>query len=402
MSKFDYGTQFGLLGFIDPLILLRLIKHLPSVSPRRLVRLLGVLGAGVAMQPLVLAEKIQQASRRSFKTDATPQSSTEVAPPVFIIGHWRSGTTHLHNLLSQDEQFGCVRMFESVAPQCSLVSNAWLPAVMSRIMPTKRPMDNLGWPMDAPQEDEIALAKLTPFSWYLQFMFPQNAIATFQEYVLLNGASAKAKSEVQRHLRHIFDVALRHEVLAQTQPLSEPKKRLLLKNPVHTARLPLLLEMFPDARFVYLHRSPLEVFVSSKNLHRKILELTSMQRYSETDIERNVLELYPQLVGRYLKDRNLLGPGQLVELGFADLETNPLQSVELIYRKLALPGYDQAAPRIAAYVESQSSYQKNNFERPSARVEELVRERWSIGFEAGGYAQSTPTLAPGLAQDSLA
>ena len=384
MSRFDYGTQFGLLGFIDPMTLLRLTRRLPTISPRRLGRLAGVLGAGLAMQPLVAAEKIfhgRDENRVGFER-----------PPVFIIGHWRSGTTHLHNLLSQDSQFGCVRMFESVAPQCSLVTRSWLPDVMSRVMPAKRPMDNLSWPMDAPQEDEIALAKLTPYSWYLQFLFPQNAVSTFERYVLLNGAAAEAREEVKRKLLRIFRTALHHERLDERPPTTAapgPIKRLLLKNPVHTARIPLLLEMFPDARFVYLHRSPLEVFASAKNLHRKILKMTSMQTYCEADIERNVLAIYPLLLERYFKDRQLLRANQLVEVGFSDLEANPLQVVEKVYRKLEITGYEEAKGSVASYIASQASYEKNKFEPLLPREETLVRRRWAAGFGAGGYSNQS-------------
>ena len=34
---------------------------------------------------------------------------------------------------------------------------------------------------------------------------------------------------------------------------------LLIKSPVHTARISTLLQMFPDARFIFIHRDPLEV-----------------------------------------------------------------------------------------------------------------------------------------------
>jgi len=44
------------------------------------------------------------------------------------------------------------------------------------------------------------------------------------------------------------------------------EKRLLLKSPVHTARIKLLLKLFPDAQFVYIHRNPYDVFRSAVNM----------------------------------------------------------------------------------------------------------------------------------------
>ena len=43
-------------------------------------------------------------------------------------------------------------------------------------------------------------------------------------------------------------------------------KPLLIKSPVHTARLKLLLKLFPRARFVYVHRDPLSTFQSAAHM----------------------------------------------------------------------------------------------------------------------------------------
>jgi len=361
--KIDHGTQFGLLGFIDPMILLRLIHRLPSVGPRQWGRLLGVLGAGVGMLPLVAAQQLRHGN-------AIKQTTID-EPPVFIIGHWRSGTTHLHNLLSLDDQFGYVRMFDTVAPACSLVTRDWLPDLLSKVMPAKRPMDNMEWPMDAPQEEEIALAKLTPYSWYLQFLFPQDAVNTFERYVLLEGAPEAARKEVTDQILRVL----------QTAASQQPGKRLLLKNPVNTARIPQLLSLFPDARFVYLRRSPHAVFPSTKNLHRKILELTALQPWDEKLIEENVLEVYPRLLERYLQDRRLLKPNQLVEVDYENLESEPLSVVKTIYRTLEIPGFEGAQTEMQNYLNGLKSYQKNQFGQLSARETELVDSHWQLGMQ---------------------
>jgi len=183
----DIGYQLGLLSFIRPTTLLRLTHRLPTLSPKRLTRTLGIAAGGWVSAPLVGAEWL----RRRHQIDAVELDDE----PVFIIGHWRSGTTHLHNLMSLDPQFGCLRMFEALAPDCSVSTRGWLPRLLAKTVPTKRPMDNMEWPMDAPQEEEIPLAKMTPYSWYLQFLFPKQAIPTFERYVLMEGAPARARSK---------------------------------------------------------------------------------------------------------------------------------------------------------------------------------------------------------------
>ncbi len=374
----DLGYQLGLLSFIRTSTLLRLTHRLPTLSPRRLPRTLGIAAGGWAGAPLQLDE---WARRRHDIDDVLLDDE-----PVFIIGHWRSGTTHLHNLMSHDERFGCLRMFEALAPDCSVGSSGWLRRLMQRTMPEQRPMDNMTWPMDAPQEEEIPLAKVTPYSWYLQFLFPQQAIATFERYVLLNGAPARARRELKRKYLRLLKVAALHD----------GRHRLLLKNPVNTARIPLLLELFPRAKFVFIHRTPYEVFPSSINLHRKILDLTALQEFDDADIEKNVTEIYRLVVERYIRDAELIPDGQLVEIGYQDLVDQPLDTLASVYDGLSLGGFDEVKEPISNYLASISGYKRNSFAPLSDRLVELINREWAIGFEQFGYERREPDPAQAL------
>jgi omega-hydroxy-beta-dihydromenaquinone-9 sulfotransferase len=43
--------------------------------------------------------------------------------PIFVLGHWRSGTTHLHELLALDNRLACPTVFECGAPHhCMLTA----------------------------------------------------------------------------------------------------------------------------------------------------------------------------------------------------------------------------------------------------------------------------------------
>jgi len=366
LNRTELGYQLGLITFIRPLALLRNARSVPKISPRYLGRAAGVVAGGLVGLPLRVAEAARHGSMlRKLELDE---------PPVFIIGHWRSGTTHLHNLMSHDEQFGCVRMSHALAPDFSLVTRGWLPQLFSRVFPLKRPMDNLTWPMDAPQEEEIPLAKMTPYSWYLQFLFPRDATDMFRRGVLLEGAPERISEELRRKYLHILKVASVHEA----------GRRLLLKNPVNTARIPMLLELFPDAKFIAIHRSPYEVFPSAINLHRRILEFTSFQKFDEAMIERNVLEIYEQVLHKYFEDRSLIPAGNLVEVAYDDLDQRPLDVIDGIYRDLDLPDHATARPAIEAYVDSQSDYVKNGFVIDD-RSAELIEDRWKFAFDKLGY-----------------
>lgn len=362
----DLGYQLGLISFVRPSVTVRNTRLLPTVSPRRLRRATGVLTGGLVGSPLRLWEQLRNRRRiDNFELDQ---------PPVFIIGHWRSGTTHLHNLMSQDEQFGCVRMAQALSPDCAISSRSWLPGLFGRVFPHKRPMDNLTWPMDAPQEEEIPLAKMTPYSWYTQFFFPKQALELLTKGVLIDQTPQRIANEVKRKYLQVL----------KTAAYLEGGRRLLLKNPVNTARIPMLLDLFPDAKFVAIHRSPYEVFPSSINLHRKILNLTSLQDFDDELIEDNVLAIYEQVMHAYLDNRELIPQENLVEVSFADLDERPYETVQGIYDQLALPGWQLAAPRVDAYIDSQKNYRKNGF-IISDRSAGLIEDRWKFAFDALGY-----------------
>lgn len=374
MSQLDRGDQLGLLSFIRPSTLIRLAPRLASLDPKRTGRLAAIVGSSLVSLPLNAWQSLHH--HRAI-------NDQNIGPdPVFIIGHWRSGTTRMHNLLSQDTQFDCLRMFQALAPDCSVSTQSWLPALMQRFGPSKRSMDNTERPMHDPQEEEIPLAKLTPYSWYLQFLFPQQALETFVQNVLLDGAPKKAYHEVQRKLMQLVKVAALHA----------NGKRLLLKNPVNTVRIPMLRQLFPNARFIFVHRNPYEVFPSTVNLHRKILGITSLQRYTEEGIESNVLEIYPRLMERYLQDIKKIPANRLVEVGYQDLVDDPQSCLANVYRQLELSGYDNAKPAMQGCLDEQQDYQTHNFSNLSERVVELLNQRWSVAFEQWGYQRRTANV----------
>jgi len=379
----DLGYQLGLISFVRPTSFLRNTKRVPTIAPQRFARAAGIFAGGLVGSPLRLLEQIRH--RRTLNRVTFDE------PPVFIIGHWRSGTTHLHNLMSQDEQFGCVRMAQALSPDCAVVTRKWLPSIFARVFPQKRPMDNLTWPMDAPQEEEIPLAKMTPYSWYMQFFFPQQALELLTKGVLFEETPRRIANEVRRKYLQIL----------KTASYLDGGRRLLLKNPVNTARIPMLLELFPDAKFVAIHRSPYEVFPSAINLHRKILNLTSLQTFDDELIEDNVLEIYDQVMHSYLRDRHKIPKGNLVEVAYADLDESPCATVKSIYDQLGIKGWDRAEPQVESYIDSQRGYRKNGFSI-SNRSAALVEDRWNFAFDALGYQIDEIDLRSGTARGALA
>lgn len=363
------GYQIGLIGFTRLSNILRLTHYAIGIHPRYVLRLLLIAITSLMTLPLRLWEKMVW-ERRIINTPI-------VHPPIFIIGHWRSGTTHLHNLISQDPAFGYLSMYQSMVPDCSLVGGNWLKSLLSRIVPVKRPMDNMTWPIDAPQEEEIALAKTMPYAFYTQFLFPHSTLPLFKKFVLLQDASEAFMREFKRMYYRLLQIASIHA----------DGKQLVLKNPVNTARIRLLLELFPGAKFIHIHRCPYDVFASTRNLRSSLLSLTTLQFLDPGNVDNTILELYEDMMQQFFRDRPSIPSGQIVEVGFEELEREPLKVLQRIYEELNLPGFNDVLPAFESYLASQRAYRKNQFQL-SVQERELIDRRWAFAFQKFGYANT--------------
>ena len=103
-----------------------------------------------------------------------PSVSLKDNPPVFVIGHWRSGTTHLHYLLAKDEQFSYLEAFQAFFFKIAFISKSFMKPVLNYLMPNTRPQDNIKIDAGAPTEEEHPLTNLTEKSGMQSFFFPKN------------------------------------------------------------------------------------------------------------------------------------------------------------------------------------------------------------------------------------
>src|SRR5580692_11505286 len=159
-------------------------------------------------------------------------------PPIFILGHWRTGTTLLHEFLILDPNHGYPNTYECLDPNHFLLTENLITRWLSFLIPSRRPMDNMKAGFDRPQEDEFALCMLGQPSPYLTIAFPNNP-PQYQEYLDLEKVSPAALRSWKRTLKQFLK-----------QLTYKTGKRLVLKSPTHTARIKTLREMFPGALFI--------------------------------------------------------------------------------------------------------------------------------------------------------
>src|SRR5262249_1093814 len=125
---------------------------------------------------------------------------------------------------------------------------------------------------------------------------------------------------------------------------------LLMKSPPHTARVRLLLELFPDARFIHVYREPYTVFRSTLQLFERVTGMVGLQRPALGRIPTRVLRQYRLMYDAYFADRPLIPKGQLHEARFEDLERDPLGEIERAYSGLKVPSFAELRPALNEYV----------------------------------------------------
>ena len=220
----------------------------------------------------------------------------------------------------------------------------------------------------------MALTSTGRMSFYHVSFFPRCMQRIFNEAVMFDGGNPV----LIENWKHQYLNFLRKIQFAQ------PGMPLLLKNPANTARISLLREMFPGARFIHIHRNPYKVFVSTIHLYLKAQEAWGLHRPNRERLVRHVLDSYPQLMNAFFAERGALSEKELVDVSFRDLEDDAMGTMATIYRQLDLPNFDAAAPRFQAYLDSQRNYQKNVLPLTPEEHDEVGR-RWGDVFEQLGY-----------------
>jgi hypothetical protein len=302
--------------------------------------------------------------------------------PLFVIGHWRSGTTLLHELLMLDPRHICPNTYQCFDPVHFVWTEWFVPTLIRWTLPKTRPMDDVraGW--DRPQEDEFALANLGVPSPYLVWAFPNHG-AVADEYLDLLSLPESERSAWKRTWREFVQrIALAHN------------GRIVLKSPTHTARIRTILEVFPGARFVHIVRDPLVLFPSTLRLWKSLSEVQGLQvpRDSNGWLERQVLDTFVRMYERFEQDRELVPCGHLVDVRYEDLVDDPVARMREIYGALDLGDFSVVEPALLRHTIKTRDYRTNQYSLP-AEVANRVRGRWAPYFQRYGYNGHEPASA---------
>lgn len=294
-------------------------------------------------------------------------------PPVFIVGHWRSGTTLLHELMVRDERLSSPSTFQCFAPCHFLVTEWFFRRFATWLLPGKRPMDNMAAGWDRPQEDEFALMNLGQPSPYRRIAFP-NEPAVDIDYLDFDGVPEEGKQEWMK--------ALRSFLLKVSIGTGRP---LIIKSPTHTGRVGSLAREFPEAKFIHITRDPRDLFPSTCRLWRGLDDVQALQNPTHDQHEDYVVECLRRMYKAFHEQRKSIDSTRIIDVRFEDLTTNPVETLRSIYEILRLSDFESVESTIRAWADSEhKTYQRNHHQLPSEK-EAMILNEWQDYFERYGY-----------------
>jgi len=292
--------------------------------------------------------------------------------PIFIIGHFRSGTTYLHNLMGRDKNLAYVSTFQTMVPGNFIFLSTFFKKLLSSSLPETRPMDDVKMSAEYPYEEEYGIANLSPYSFYHGWYFPSRMREYFDKYILFKNPSLEKK------WKEVYSYFIRKVVYVWGN------ERIILKNPPNTGRIKQLLDIFPDAKFIHIYRNPYEVFFSTKRLYEGIMPIFTLQEYNMEEIERNIFYFYRAMYEKFFREENLIDEENYVEIRYEDFLKNPLNTLKKIYKDLKIPGFEKARSSFIAYIEEQKNYNARKYKIGEEDKEKIYRE-WKLTIDRWGY-----------------
>lgn len=292
--------------------------------------------------------------------------------PVFIIGHWRSGTTLLHELFAMDKELSYPDTYQCFTPDTFLLFRGVFKKLAGLLLPKTRPMDSMPMGVSRPQEDENVLCFWGAPSPYCGIAFPKQLIE-YGRYLRISNLPEDQKNR----WKDVFVMFLKKLTLLTD-------KRIVLKSPTHSFRIALLSSMFPDARFIYIKRDPYTVYKSTQNMWMTMLTQQGLQTVDPVIVEEYVKNTYVALCDAVEEDKPKVADNRFCEIFYEDLIAKPVETVEKIYAEIDLPGFESVRSDIEQFAKENKDYKTNAYSLSSEEIKEL-NQVWGKSIEQQGY-----------------
>jgi hypothetical protein len=155
-------------------------------------------------------------------------------------------------------------------------------------------------------------------------------------------------------------------------------------------RIKPLLQMFPDAKFIFIYRNPYLLYYSTLNMWRKaILGYYSLQEIPDKELEEIVFGHFQYLNECYERDKHLIPVENLIEISYEELKADSFGVVRRIYSGLNLPDFETTAEDLKSQIESEKEYLNFRYKFDPATFKR-IDQRW------GKYIRQRNYHVPGI------
>lgn len=279
-----------------------------------------------------------------------------IQAPVFVLGVPRSGTTRLHQVLAQDQQFTTFRTWEclfapSVTQRLFFLGLARIDRMIGA--PVARLLGKLEQHLFAGLDDVHPMGLTTPEEDYFALMpvlscfilalpFP-----SFEHIWRVGRFDAEVDPRERERLLQFYEACLKRHLYVHG-----PAKRLLSKNAAFAPLAQSLAQRFPDARFIVCLRDPLETLPSQLSSIGSGLAFFGVPADSEPVRRRLTAQLafYYENLGRL---RAQVPPARHVALSMNELRGSLGSTLKAVYRRFELPLSD-AFQRVLEHEDGQA------------------------------------------------
>lgn len=327
----------------------------------------------------------------------------KVENPVFIVGNARSGTTYMHRLLALDTEYfnsfklsdlvlisvGAKKFFQWLGRvdrnHLGGALQKWLDGFQAMLLKEADKVHKLR--LSHPEEDEGVLIHCWA-SAFCSLVYPLPHMVQFERF------DEMPEPKRRKLMAHYKGCVQRQLYCNGGQHI-----HLLSKNPLFSSKLNSIFETFPDARIIYMARTPYETVASLHNMVDRIwnvqlqLDKSAQPREGLTQMCIYAYKYALQCLDAKPQDRSII-------VKYEDLVHSPYAVVEQIYSRFNLPISPKYAEELKRVTEknkgykSEHSYSLEAFGLSKERVYRETKEVFDrFGFDPQGEFASGPKLA---------
>lgn len=316
--------------------------------PRYWLRLLGIGFTSLVGTIWSLPERIIFGlSWTIFKKD---NQQLEHPPGVLVIvGYYRSGTTHAHNLIACDPDTITPRWYQSLLGQGFWMSWAVTRFLLVPFLSSSRPQDGVGFGPKWPGEDDFALAGWVNCSTLPGRLIFPSRWAKWQKWNTLENCTEAERTRWRKTLAGFAWKVTR----------GHPDQMLVLKSPNHGAHITELVKVFGDhVRFLHVSRDPIKVVESNIRMHDALSSHLLEEPLDASTLRARIVEEYLEIETATIAQAQSLDEGRIAFITHENLIADPIGQLSKSFETLGLGFSDQHQASISSYLSDLGTYQR--------------------------------------------